>query len=68
MCDKIPEGYDLELWDITFYLVGKDGEALTNPDGSVRMFRETDVDWSFLELNDIPQECLFEVDDNGDRL
>ena len=65
---NIPEGYDLELWDITFYLKGEDGEALTNPDGSVRLFRETDIDWSFLELNDIPQEVLFEVDENGDRV
>ena len=59
---NIPEGYDVELWDITFCLVGEDGEALQNPDGSVRLFRETDVDWSFLELNDIPQEVFFEVE------
>ena len=65
---NIPEGYDLELWDITFYLKGEDGEALTNPDGSVRLFKENDIDWSFLELNDIPHEVLYEVDENGDRV
>jgi hypothetical protein len=70
MCGKIPEGYNLELWDITFYLKGEDGEALTNPDGSVRLFRETDIDWSFVNevLDVINTEVLFEVDENGDRL
>jgi len=67
---KIPEGYDLELWDITFYLKGEDGEALTNPDGSVRLFRENDVDWSFVNevLDEINPEVLFEVNENGDPL
>ena len=66
---NIPEGYDLELWDITFFLRGEDGEALTNPDGSVRLFKENDIDWSSLELNDIPHEVLYEVDVyNGDPL
>lgn len=65
---SIPEGCDLELWDITFYLVGKDGEAITNPDGSVRLFKENDVDWSFLELNDIAKDQLFEVNDAGEPL
>ena len=66
--NSIPKGCDLELWDITFYLVGKDGEAITNPDGSVRLFKESDVDWSFLELNDIATDQLFEVNEKGDPL
>ena len=65
---KIPEGYDLELWDITFYLKGEDGEALTNPDGSVRLFRENDIDWSFLDVDEIDQDLFYEVNESGDPL
>jgi hypothetical protein len=67
---NIPEGYDLELWDITFYLKGEDGEALTNPDGSVRLFRESEVDWSFVNdaLDEIDQDVLYEVNESGDPL
>ena len=65
---NIPEGYDLELWDITFFLKGEDGEALTNPDGSVRLFREAEIDWSFLDVDEIDQDLFYEVTENGDPL
>jgi hypothetical protein len=68
---NIPEGYDLELWDITFFLRGEDGEALTNPDGSVRLFKENDIDWSFVNelLPAVNKDVFYEVDVyNGDPL
>jgi hypothetical protein len=66
---NIPKGYKTELWSITFQMRHEEtGEPLLDENGEVRLFRECDVDWSFLELDDIDDELLFEVNENGDRV
>ena len=63
---NIPEGYQTQLWSITFYMTDENSQVLTNEDGSVRLFRESDVDWSFLDVDEIDQDSLYEVTENGD--
>ena len=66
---NIPKGYKTELWSITFQMTHEEtGEPLLDENGEVRLFRECDIDWSFLELDDIDDEILFEVNENGDPL
>ena len=65
---KIPEGYQTQLWSITFAMTDENGELLTNEDGSVRLFREAEVDWSFLDVDEIDQDLFYEVNENGDPL
>ena len=56
---NIPEGYQTQLWSITFAMTDENGELLTNEDGSVRLFRESDVDWSFLDVDEIDQDLFY---------
>ena len=63
---NIPAGYQTQLWSITFAMTDENGELLTNEDGSVRLFRESDVDWSFLDVDEIDQDLFYEVTENGD--
>ena len=65
---NIPEGYQTQLWSITFAMTDENGELLTNEDGSVRLFRESDVDWSFLDVDELDQDLFYEVNENGDPL
>ncbi len=65
---NIPEGYQTQLWSITFPMTDENGELLTNEDGSVRLFREADVDWSFLDVDEIDQDLFYEVNESGDPL
>ena len=65
---NIPEGYQTQLWSITFAMTDENGELLTNEDGSVRLFRESDVDWSFLDVDEIDQDLFYEVNESGDLL
>ena len=65
---NIPEGYQTQLWSITFAMTDENGELLTNEDGSVRLFREAEVDWSFLDVDEIDQDLFYEVNENGDPL
>lgn len=65
---NIPEGYQTQLWSITFAMTDENGELLTNEDGSVRLFRESDVDWSFLDVDEIDQDLFYEVNESGDPL
>ena len=65
---NIPEGYQTQLWRITFAMTDENGELLTNEDGSVRLFRESDVDWSFLDVDEIDQDLFYEVNESGDPL
>ncbi len=64
----IPEGYTPKLWSMTFYMEDENGEPLTNEDGEVRTFKESEVDWSFLPTDEIPTEVMKEVDENGDYI
>ena len=64
----IPEGYTPKLWDITFYMEDENGEPLTNEDGAVRTFKESEVDWSFLDTEDIPTDVMKEVNEKGDYI
>jgi hypothetical protein len=65
---NIPEGYQTQLWSITFAMTDEFGELLTNEDGSVRLFRENDIDWSFLDVDEIDQDLFYEVNESGDPL
>lgn len=65
---NIPEGYQTQLWSITFSMTDENGELLTNEDGSVRLFREAEVDWSFLNVDELDQDLFYEVNENGDPL
>lgn len=65
---NIPEGYQTQLWSITFAMTDENGELLTNEDGSVRLFRESDIDWSFLDVDEIDQDLFYEVNESGDPL
>ncbi len=41
--------YSVAVWDIQFYKVDEDGNALLNDDGSVKMFTESrDIDLSWV--------------------
>tara|TARA_B110000305_G_C19093064_1_gene471721 strand:- start:166 stop:348 length:183 start_codon:yes stop_codon:yes gene_type:complete len=40
--------YTIAVWDITFYKVGEDGEALTDNKGNVQLYDATDYDCSYL--------------------
>jgi hypothetical protein len=47
-------------------MTDENGELLTNEDGSVRLFREAEIDWSFLDVDEIDQDLFYEVTENGD--
>ena len=40
--------YTIAVWEITFYKVGEDGEALTDSKGNVQLYDATDYDCSYL--------------------
>ena len=40
--------YTIAVWDITFYKVGEDGEALTDNKGNAQLYTATDYDCSYL--------------------
>lgn len=65
---NIPEGYTPKLWSITFYMEDEDGNPLTDQDGLVRTFKESEVDWSFLPTDEIPAEVMKEVNEKGDYI
>ena len=40
--------HSIAVWEITFYKVGEDGEALTDNKGNVQLYSATDYDGSYL--------------------
>lgn len=46
--------HSIAVWEITFYKVGEDDEALTDNKGNVQLYTATDYDCSYLAegLND----------------
>lgn len=40
--------HSIAVWEITFYKVGEDGEALTDNKGNVQLYNATDYDCSYL--------------------
>jgi len=43
--------HSIAVWEITFYKVGEDGEALTDNKGNVQLYDATDYDCSCLAEN-----------------
>ena len=39
--------YSIEVWDLKFYKVDDEGNALLNDDGSVKLF-DSDIDCSYI--------------------
>ena len=40
--------HSIAVWEITFYKVGEDGEALTDNKGNAQLYTATDYDCSYL--------------------
>ncbi len=40
--------HSIAVWDLTFYKVGEDGDALTDNKGNVQLYYATDYDCSYL--------------------
>jgi arginine decarboxylase-like protein len=59
--------YNVEVWDITFYKVNDDGEALLNKDGSVKLFQDTnsklDFSWIRDAIDSTNEDMLEEISD-----
>ena len=47
MFDK-DKSYSIGVWDLTFYVVGEDGEPITNADGTIKVFDVDNYDLSYL--------------------
>ena len=59
--------YHINVWDVTFYKVDDDGNALRNEDGSVRLFHNPDMDCSHISewLEWVEEEDLVEYDEKA---
>ena len=43
--------YSIAVWDLQFYKVDEDGDALTDNKGNVQLYYATDYDCSYLAEN-----------------
>ena len=50
---------DIVVWDCTFYLYDEEGNEILNDDGSIKIFRAPNLDWShiseYVELEDLEE-------------
>ena len=40
--------YDIAIWNLQFYKIDKNGNALLNEDGNIKLFEANNLDHSFL--------------------